>query len=144
MWVYHASGHISTSGQVSKQFPVVSPCLSNSVSLNMYTAVLALDAGVSLQGIGQTCFLSRKIKPACPLGQRLGSFARIPLRTEASHTRCSLGGQHRAVCAQYGHIPTSSWPHGPWGTAEHEVHAACVRPRGITLSQQQNLSGPSS
>lgn len=29
VWVYYASGHISTSGRVSKQFPVVSPWLSH-------------------------------------------------------------------------------------------------------------------
>lgn len=144
VWVYYASGHISTSGRVSRPFPVVSPSLSHRVSLNVYTAALALDPGASLQGNGQTCFLSRKIKPVCRSGQRLGSFARIPLRTETSHTRCSLGGRHRAVSARCGHVPTSSWPHGPWGTGEHEVHAACVRPCGIRLSQWQNLSGSSS
>lgn len=29
VWAYYASGHISTSGRVRKQFPVVSPCLSH-------------------------------------------------------------------------------------------------------------------
>lgn len=87
-----------------------------------------MKVSVYLQGKGQTCFLRRIIKLICPLGAKLGRFARSPFHDwdflHPVFLSCDTDpGVHSVHLGPPPHDPQALGD--KWNRCRREAHAAC-------------------